>query len=137
MGPVISNRITEWLKLGETSGGLPLVLLISWVPISIYWCVGLFIPRCRTSHFLAPDFSLVSGIWDYRRPVLLVRTEAKKAFCISMSCVTRSPISLSSGLQVSLTVLFLPMYLQKHFLLSLNIPCQIQFQLGFSLTNLT
>ena len=67
-------------------------------------------------------FPLVSGTWDSRRPILLANTEAVTAFGASafrMSCVTRSPVSLSNGPTVSLVSLLFPVYLQKPFLVSL------------------
>lgn len=82
---------------------------------------------CQGYNFLAPDFPLVSGASDSWRLTLL----AKAAFSTSassVSCVTRLPVSLSSGPIFSLFFYLLLMYLQKSFLLPLT---SLQFQLGF------
>lgn len=62
----------------------------------------------------------VSGTWDFLRLVLLVNTEAKKAFstpAFSTSCLTRSPASFSNGPAFSLVFSLPLMYLEEPFLL--------------------
>lgn len=43
---------------------------------------GLFVPRCRTLYFIAPDSPLMSGP-GFLKTVLLVKAKAKKAFSSS------------------------------------------------------
>lgn len=72
--------------------------------------------------YLLHIISQIFGTWDSWRPVLLVRTEAKKAFstsAFSLSSVTTTLI-LFSGLMFSLVFFLSLVYLQKPFLLPLT-----------------
>ena len=72
---------------------------------------------------LAPDFLLGSGAWDSWRLALLVKMEAKTAFstsAFSMSCLTRSPVSLGNGPTFSLVLHLSLLYLQNPILLPLT-----------------
>lgn len=83
-------------------------------------------------------FHLLYGDWDCWRPVLLVKTEAKKAFSIvafSLSCVTRYSVSSSNRLIFSPTFPFVASILTEALLNLLDIPSQAQFLQGFSFPN--
>ncbi|KAK4810782.1 hypothetical protein QYF61_008754, partial [Mycteria americana] len=77
----LAARAHCWLMFNLVSTRTPRSfsarLLSSWVAPSIYWCLGLFLPKCRTWHFpwlncmrfLSAHFSsLLRSLWVAARP---------------------------------------------------------------------
>lgn len=91
------------------------------------------IQACSTkgSLLLSSDFSIVSRNCVSLMPVLLAKTEAKRACgtsASSMPCVSRALAPVSSGPRFSPAFLFLLRYVGKQILLLLTYLAKTQFQ---------